>query len=240
LGGLAQEQIHQNGFKPKPTFHQLNPRKWYTRFDLGWAFQILNTDANYTSSVSAPAALTLGVMEEIPLLKHSHLLVGLEWVKENITFDSYYFAPGLSPVFNGQFNYQHDISMDELQFPLEYKFPFTYNPMKVKSFYATFGVIYRLLIDRTATIYNANNGDFIFEGENDITYRYHIFGNTGSEILELGLGYQHNSVKTGRGYFLELQYKYGVSPFNYTVNNYGTFNMDFTINTISLKFGIRY
>lgn len=211
-----------------------------TRIEAGLVFGFLKNDAHYTNSSQVKGGYCLGVKEEIPVLQKASIQFGFDFYKQNMVFNSYFFAPGYSFLYTPSLEiYNHAITLDEMHFPVEYRFSFTPETKNIRTFYGMFGWVYRLLIYDNALVTNTQNGNFVYEGENNVTYKYSLFTNIGSSIIELGLGYQRNGLKNGNAFFVEINYNYGISPVHYSGNGAGSNDVTFTLNTLSIKVGLK-
>jgi len=231
--------FHQHKFNQVGAQTFPNKRAWKTRLDAGLVFGYYNFDPHYTNAAQRSGGYTLGAKEEIPILRSGSFLIGFDYVSEGASFNSYFFAPGYSVFYSpAEEIYTHTLTIEEFHFPVEYKFPFT-PETRLRTFYGLIGWDYRLLIYDNVTVVNSQNGNFIFEGQNNLNCLYHIFSNQGSAMIVFALGYQRNFPAHGNAWFIEFNYRYGVSPIIYTGNNMGSNNVQFTLNTLSLKVGIK-
>lgn len=232
--------FHWNPFRQVRPNIPNNKRRMKTRLECGLVFGLLKNDPHYTNSSKAKGGYTLGIKEEIPVLHTASIMIGIDFFKQGVSFNSYYFAPGYSVIYNpNEEIYHHDISINEIHIPVEYKFPFKPETKNVRTFYGMFGWAYRLMLYDNALVTNTQTGKFVFEGQNDLTYNYSLFTSTGSSIIELGLGYQRNGLRNGNAFYWELDYNYGISPINYNGNGFGSNNVNFTLGTIVIKVGLK-
>jgi|GEM_PF-997217 len=232
--------FHLNPFRQVRPNIPINKRPLKTRIDFGVVLGMYSNDPHYTNGTAAQGGYTIGVKEEIPVLMLSSILLGFDFYKQNLSFNSYYFAKGYSFLYiPSQEIYNHSIAIDEIHIPLEYKFSFGSEYRNRRTFYGLIGWVYRLLIYDNALVTSTENGAFIFEGQNNLTYKYHLFTPIGSSVIEAGLGYQRNVIKNGNAFFIELDYNYGISPLHYSGNGFGSNSIDFTLNTVAIKIGLR-
>lgn len=243
--GMAQHSsasrylFHLNPFRQVQPASPQQGRRTKVRLDLGAVFGFYKNDPHYTTGTQGNGAYTLGLKAEIPVLRNAAVLTGADFIKEGFNFDSYFFAKGYSFLYNGDFFYNHRIDIDELQVPLEYKINFSPETRNIKTFYATLGWMFRYIFYNNAIVTDNRNGKFVWEGQNDVTSVFHLFSPYGSSIIEAALGYQHNTLRSGNAFFFEVEYKYGISPLVYTGNNEGSNNIQFRLNTLSFKLGLR-
>lgn len=232
--------FHWNPFRQETPNIPLNKRRPKTRIEAGLVFGMLKNDPHYTNSSQVKSGYTIGVKEEIAVLRKSAILLGFDFYKQTLSFNSYFFAQGQSFLYDPKLEiYNHAISINEIHLPVEFKFSFKPESKNKRSFYGLFGWVYRLLIYDNALVTNTQTGKFIYEGQNNLTYNYSLFTNYGSSIIELGIGHQRNGLKNGNAFYWELDYKYGISPIHYTGNNLGSNDIIFILNTITLKVGIK-
>lgn len=232
--------FHWHPFKQVQPNIPNNKRGPKTRFDFGLVFAFYKNDPHYTNSTEPSGGYTIGVKEEIPVFHYSSLLFGFDFYKEGISFNSYYFAKGYSFLYiPSEEVYNHNISIDEVHFPVEYKFSFGPETKSIRTCYGLIGWVYRLIIYDNALVTDTRNGNFVFEGQDNLNYKYSLFTNTGSAVIEAGLGYQRNGLKNENAFFVEITFGYGISPLHYDGNGMGSNDITFTMNTLAIKVGIK-
>jgi hypothetical protein len=232
-------KFHWNPFKGARTQTAPHARNVKLRIDAGPAWSLIRNDPHYANSTAKNGAYVMGFAIEVPILKSASILAGMDFDKESFSFDSYFFAPGYSLLVNGETNYNHALDIDELQFPILYKFCFPWETRYPHTGYATFGYVYRYMMYNNALVTNVSNGGFVWEGQNDLKPQYNFLSQQGCSIIEFSLGYQKNFMATGNAFFFELEYKYCISPLIYSGNNAGSNSVFFTLNTFAIKLGLR-
>ncbi len=228
-----------------PTPHSLQEtsrRAWKTSIDAGLLFGFANPvgySANYVNGISAKTGYTFGVIEEIPIQQRSYLKVGVEIVEEGVSFNSYFFAPGYSFLYiNNLETFSHDIVMNEIHIPILFKTRIGAIDRKNRSVFMTFGGKFRYMSYTNTSVTNDETGYLVYEGQKDASFLYHMFSPFGSPIVELGLGYQRDTQKKRkRGWYMTLEYNYGISPIIYTGNRDGSNYVVFRLNTLLFKIG---
>lgn len=230
--------FHAKMFKQIEPVSPLKGRPWKIRLEAGIPVGFYNADPHLTNSTQSNGGYTLGLREEIPFLSKGSFLLGIDYYNEGVSFNSYYFEPGYSFLYNGDMIYNHTLTISEFHFPILYKYSFASEYHNIGTFYTVFGWMYRLITYDNDIILNAATGKFVWEGQNNISFSYPLLSNQGSSIFVLALGYQHNYLRKSNAYFIELEYMYGTSPINYSGNS-GSNNINFTLNTLAVKIGIR-
>lgn len=232
---------HDNGIGSPKVFQEYKNRPWKTSIDAGLVFAfagISGITSNYAGSISASTGYTFGLIEEIPVQRSNYIDVGVEILGEGVSFNSYYFAPGASFLYDGTEPYLHSISMNEIQVPILYKFPLGPTDRKLRSLFMTLGAKFRYISYTNTTVTNDSTGALKWEGEKDVTALYKIFSPFGSSILEASIGYQRNTLKKKRrGWYMSLEYNYGLSPLVYSGNGEGSNYLIFHLNTLIFKIG---
>lgn len=214
-------------------------RAWKTRVDAGLALGYYNFDPHYTNGVQSHTGFTFGVREEIPIMRTASLMVGLDYENQGASFNSYYFAKGYSFLYNPSDElYNHNLSIGSFDIPIEYRFPLTSEAQK-RSLYGVLGVDYRLFIYTNTVVTNSVSGTFVYEGQNNLQSKYVLLSNQGCPMIELALGYQRNFPGHQNSFFVEINYRYGLSPVIYTGNNMGSNYIQFTMNTLDIRVGIK-
>ena len=88
---------HQNPVTSPGLFQEYGSRPFKTSIDAGLLFGFASASgiyANYVNGVSAKVGYTFGLIEEIPIQRHSYIEIGAEILEDGVSFNSYFFAPG--------------------------------------------------------------------------------------------------------------------------------------------------
>lgn len=102
----------------------------------------------------------------------------------------------------------------------------------------TFGAKLRYISYTNSTVVNDSNGYLKADAQKDVTSLYHIFSPFGSSVFEMSLGYQRNQKKRiKRGWYMNLEYNYGLSPLIYSGNREGSNYVVFHLNSLIFKIG---
>jgi len=235
---------HTEGVPTPKIFKQNLGRPWKTTIEGGMVFSFASPTgytANYINSMSGGTGYILGLTEEIPIQKQAYLQIGIQILSEGLSFNSYFFAPEYSFLYNGNETYNHSISMNEIQVPLLYKFLLSKPDGKLRSIYASFGGKFRYISYTTSTVTDNNTGFLIWEQQKDVISLNKLFSSYGSPIFEVSLGYQRGvKKKRKRGWYMNLEYNYGLSPLVYTGDNAGSNYVLFHLNTVIFKIGKQF
>ncbi len=231
--------FHRHNFDQVGPSDFSSSRGCRTRVDLGLAFGYYKFDPHYTNATQATAGFTIGVKEEFPIMWNDALILGFDYVSEGASFNSYYFANGYSFLYiPSEEIYNHNLSIGLLHIPIEFKFPITSEAQK-RSLYGLIGLDYRLFIYSNVMITNTQTGTFVYEGQNNLQCKYYLFTNQGCPMIELAFGYQRNFPGHLTSFFVEFNYRYGLSPVIYTGNNMGSNDIQFSMNSLDIKVGVK-
>lgn len=230
---------HENPVVPRGVFQEFHNRPFKTSIDAGLVFGFSGVGgvySNYVNGLSAKVGYTFGLIEEIPIQRHSYIEIGAEILQDGLSFNSYFFAPGASVVYDGNEIYSHTISMNEVQVPILYKVPLGPIDRKGRSIYMTVGAKFRYISYTNSTVDSSSY--LIWQGQKDVTSLYKLFSPFGSSVFEISLGYQRNTLKKKRrGWYMDLEYDYGLSPLVYSGNLDGSNYIIFHLNTLIFKVG---
>jgi len=222
-------------------FEEFHNRPWKTSIDAGVVFGFAGVGgiySNYVNGISAKIGYTFGLVEEIPFQRHTYLDIGIEILQDGVSFNSYYFAPGASFLYDGVETYTHDIVLNEIQVPVIYKFQLGPADRKERTIYMTLGAKFRYISYSNSTVTNDSTGYLVWQGQRDVTSLYKLFSPFGNSVVEASIGYQRNTLKRKkRGWYINLEYNYGVSPLEYLGNRNGSNYILFRVNTLIFKIG---
>jgi Outer membrane protein beta-barrel domain len=231
--------FHPNPVTPPGVFQEQRRRAFKTSIDAGLVFGFTGVSGvytNYVSGMSAKVGYTFGLIEEIPVQRRSYIEIGAEIFQDGLSFNSYFFAPGASVVYDGNEIYNHNITMNEVQIPVLYKVPLGPTDRKLRCVYMTVGAKFRYVSYTNSTV--DSSGYLIWAGQKDVSSYYKLFSPFGSSVFEISLGYQRNTIrKIRRGWYMNLEYDYGLSPLVYSGNREGSNYVVFHLNTLTFKIG---
>ncbi|HVA98178.1 MAG TPA: outer membrane beta-barrel protein [Bacteroidia bacterium] len=208
------------------------------RFSIAPVLSFFQNNADYTANTKASPGFDVRAEEEILFRTNISILTGLEYVRQGMTFNSYYFEPGYSLIYNKKFDYQHTLSTNEFQLPILVKQSFSSEKDNKNTFYFVAGWALHYMMYAHATIVSGLDGQELFKGKTNLDVQYPLFGNKFGSILQAGLGFQHNNRILQKAVFIDFIYKYTINQFLYTGN--GTSNkINFRNSSLSISIGYR-
>jgi hypothetical protein len=224
-------------------FGQLNQTaKQKPKFQL-MAFGVISRYQN-DSRISANTHSLMGygfsIRTELPLSKGVKFVPGIEVLSNGLSFDSYYFAPGNSVLFDKNFIYNHTIRCYELGIPLLIRFNLTpREDVSYHSFYFDAGWEIKYNLSVHSTILNSQDGSLVYDGDISLPYENHFLGKDIGNYVVAGLGYVRNFLPAKNSVFFDLSYRYGLSRNMYTGNMNSNY-LFFRNTSVSVGIGIRF
>ncbi|MES2566177.1 MAG: outer membrane beta-barrel protein [Bacteroidota bacterium] len=190
-----------------------NPRI-KTRFGISPVIGIYKSNKHHTSGTKPKMAFNFSWKEEIRLDKNNQnfLLVGAEYMYHGVSFNSYYFyADSLKLYTADRLKYKYNITMHELDFPIQIKHSFQKETNSIYSTYIFAGYCYRWIIDSHLKV--NENGNNLIDQYEPIKFKSPAFNPVNSSFLSAGAGFQKNTTLRHNAIFAEIQFRYGLSPF---------------------------
>jgi len=184
-------------------------------------------------------AFNISIKEEIRIDKHNKdfLLIGAEYLYHGVSFNSYYFyADSLKLYTADRLRYNYNITIHELNFPIQLKHSFQKETNSILSSYIFAGYCYRWIIENQLKV--LDNGMELLDKYEPIKFKNPAFNTVNSSFLSVGAGFQKNTQLNHNAIFAELQFKYGLSPFYFNESfspNHLYTNSHFIFLTIGIK-----
>ncbi len=163
---------------------------------------------------------------------------GVEYFLHGLNYNSYYFKPDTLQLYDKNFDYTHGLILQELALPLQFRYSFFRENNALFSPY--FAVGYQLRFMLPAKLNITQNGNPIKEELVDVTFKNPLFYKNLNSGIYATAGFQKNGINGAKtGFFIELQTKYGFSPYSfytkYVATSLFTNSVHVAVN-IGLKF----
>ena len=201
---------------------------------------LYQNDARVTANTGPLAGYGFGLKAEIPISKGIKFVPGLELLSQGLSFDSYFFSPGYSVLFDKNFIYNHNIRYYELGLPLLIRVNLTpREDVSYHSFYFSAGMELKYNLSAHSTITNSLDGSLLYDGEISLPYENHIFGKDIGSYIVAGIGYVRNFLPAKNSVFFDFSYRYGVSRYVYTGNQDSNYLL-FRNTNLSIGIGLRF
>jgi len=185
-----------------------------TRFGISPVLGLYNANKNHTTGTKPKMAFHFSWKEEIRLDNNNQnfLLVGAEYLFHGVNFNSYYFYQDSLKLYTpDRLKYQYSLTMHELDFPIQLKHSFQKETNALISSYIFAGYCFRWLVDSRLKV--SENGNEIVNQYEVLKFKNPAFNPVNSSFLNVGAGFQKNTLLSHNAVFAEIQFRYGLSPF---------------------------
>lgn len=187
-----------------------------TRIGISPVLGLYFPNSNHTTSARQKMSFCVSIKEEIRLTKHNRdfLWIGAEYMFHGVNFKSYYFyADSLQLYTPERQRFTYDLTFHEIDFPVQLKHSFVKETNTIFSSYVFGGYCYRWLVASQLKV--SENGNEIINQAEQVTFKSPAFNPVNSSFLNLGVGFQKNTLLRHNAVFAELQFKYALSPMQF-------------------------
>jgi len=184
-----------------------------SRISLSPVLGMYTPNKNHTSNAQQKMAFCFSIKEEFRLNKKNKdfLLIGAEYMLHGVNFNSYYFYSDSLKLYNSKMNYKYQLTIHEIDFPIQLKHSFQKETNAIFSSYIFAGYCYRWILASNLKV--DINGNEILNQSERISFKSPAFNSVNSSFLLAGFGFQKNIPLNYKAIFAELQFRYGLSPF---------------------------
>ncbi len=187
-----------------------------TRIGFSPVLGLYFSNPHHTTNTRQKMSFCVSLKEEIRLSKHNRdfLFVGVEYMLHGVSLKSYYFAADSIQLYTPEREkFTYDLTMHEIDFPLQLKHSFQKETNTIFSTYAFGGYCYRWIVASQLKV--SENGNEIINQSEKVTFKSPAFNPVNSSFFNLGFGVQKNSLLRHNAVFAELQFKYALSPMQF-------------------------
>lgn len=185
-----------------------------TRIGISPVLGFYRSNKNHTSGTKPKMAYSFSWKEEIRIDKNnqSFLLIGVEYMFHGVSFNSYYFYEDSLKLYTKErMGYKYNITIHELDFPIQIKRSFQKETNSIYSAYIFAGYCYRWIIESNLKV--SDNGNTIMDRYQKLKFKSPAFNPSSSSFLSMGAGFQKNTSLKHNAVYAEIQFRYGLSPF---------------------------
>jgi hypothetical protein len=186
----------------------------HTRVMIGPVISFYKTNKNHASAPKQKMSGILSIKEEWRLNKKYNFFfsVGLEYMVHGMSFYSYYFKKDSLQLYNGNLDYQYSLYLHEVDVPLQVRLSFNRENQNLFSPYLVMGYHYRTLL--TGFLKVKKDGEMVERKTETINFKNPLINPRCNPFVSLTLGIQQNNPSTtNTGFFAEVSYRWGFSPF---------------------------
>lgn len=234
-------QLKSNDWSQFPYKKQQPDFKLTIRSSFNPALSIYKPNPNFMGSSKALQGLGFSIKTEMRFKKRAttRFLTGLEYYKEGIRFNGYYFAQGHSSIYDGNLNYSHKLSFNEMFIPFLVKQNNNDEDQNQNSFYFMAGWGLRINANAKTEITQNSNGTVIYSDQTKIIYEHPLIGKSIGSTLLLGAGYEYKLPEMKNGIFFEGLFHFNLTRVKYKGN--GTSNdITFSKHTFGIGIGFEF
>lgn len=183
-----------------------------TRIAFSPVIGLYKPNKHHTSGARPKMAFNLSLKEEIRLDKKNRyfFMIGAEYMLHGVSFNSYYFYADSLHLYNGKMNAHYNLTIQELDIPVQLKYSFQQETNTIVSGYLFGGYCSRWLLSNHMKV--ANNGEEKFDGPEKLKFKSPVFSSTNNSFLFFGIGTQRNTQLRHNAVFAEIQFRYSLSP----------------------------
>ena len=189
------------------------PKVCYTRVTFGPAIGLYSNNNFHTANTRPGIAIGAGIFEEVHLYKTVYFVGGAEYMFNSLSFNSYYFEPGYQYLYNGKFDYNYSLKIQEARVNLMLRFV---GGNEVKNEFSTYleaGYVLRCLLNTQMQVTSDLDGSKLFNGTTQADYQGKTLKNNFSSGFKINGGLQHNYLRSHRAWFVQLSYMHGLAGF---------------------------
>lgn len=184
-----------------------------TRIGLSPIIGLYSLNKNHALDAKQKMAFCISLKEEIKLSRDNRnfLFVGAEYMLHGLSFKSYFFyADSLQLYTADRKRFKYDLTIHEIDFPIQIKHSFVNETNSVFSSYIFGGYCYRWLVASYLKV--SENGNNIINRTEHLTFKIPAFTPVNNSFFNVGIGFQQNKLVKHKSVFAELQFKYALSP----------------------------
>ncbi|MHB8259301.1 MAG: hypothetical protein ACYDCN_03260 [Bacteroidia bacterium] len=185
----------------------------YTRVTVGSALSFYNNNNFHSANTRSGAAFFANVSEEVRIYKDLYFVGGLEYQHSAMSFDSYYFTPGYLALYNGHYDNNYSLTLQEGRLDLLLRLTGGNEQRKQITFYGEAGYVLRYLINTHLKVTSNANGQTMFNGTTHPEFDNSVFSNAISSGIKVNLGIQHNFLRSHHAWYIQVGLMYGLAPF---------------------------
>ncbi|MBI3510743.1 MAG: hypothetical protein HY064_08765 [Bacteroidetes bacterium] len=172
--------------------------------------------------------------------KNAHVQFGLEVVSQSCSFNTYYFAPGYSTIYDRSFGYTHTLRTMEMYLPIIGRLGLMSDESSARTiFFVMGGYSPKIFLSASSNVVQNSTGNGIWGGPTTLAFENHLLGTNINHVLMAGFGFEKRFGFSERFLTFESMFKYDLSRFIYTgkVDTNTLFIKDMCI---SLQVGYRF
>ena len=206
-----------------PVRFQKTPMR-FSKLNLAILLQRYYYNTFHSKNLNAGVSFLIGYHQELTLdrIKNKNFFsVGIEYLRQSFSFNSYYFTQDTFRLYNGQMDYLYNVRVNECNIPILYKHNFSRENNDVQGIYFSVGYVYRILLESSMTVkYQGLEQD---RKSIRPSFKIGVLNKYANSYVHFNIGFQKNNPQGKMKMYIELFGRYGFSPFlvktSFTANN---------------------
>ncbi len=210
-----------------------------TRIGFSPVVGLYKANKSHTSSTKPKMSFNISLKEEIRLDRHNlnFLMVGAEYMLHGVSFNSYYFYSDSLQLYTPErMRYKYNLTIHELDFPIQLKHSFQKETNTIFSSYIFAGYCYRWIFEGHLKV--DEDGNELVNKYEAYKFKSPAFNPVNSSFFNFGAGFQKNTPLRHNAVYAELQLRFGLSPF-YFNESFAPSSMYTSSHFILLTVGVK-
>ena len=204
---------------PLFTFSQWNQKvgdlkRVYTRISGGTALSFYSNNNNHSANTRPGAAFYGNVSEEVRIYKDIFFVGGLEYQHSTMAFNSYYFYPGALNLYNGHYDYNYNLKLQEGRLDLLLRLTGGTELRNQFTAFAEAGYVLRYMINANMKVIDDATGEKLFSGITHPDFIGQKLHDKFSSGLKINIGMQRNFLRTHHALFIQIGLMIGLAQFS--------------------------
>ncbi len=188
-------------------------RRHYLRIAGGPVLSFYQNNKYHTNDSKPRYAVYGAIFDECRLSKDFAVMTGLEYAYHGLTFNSYYLAPGYQYLYNGNYDYNYRLILQEARLNLLAKQVIGIETRNIVTGYTACGIVMRYLLKSDLLVTSNKSGEELFSGKPDISFEHDLFRKNMAMAVKFVAGAQRNFFKSHRAFFFETCFTFSLSRF---------------------------
>ena len=189
-----------------------DPKKIYLKVLAGPSIGFFSGNTNHTTNTRPGPSFFAGLMEEAHLVDNIYASAGLEYQYYNLSFNSYYMAPGYQFLYNQKYDFNYNLTFHETRLNLLMRLTSNTELTKPYTFYGEAGYVLRCIVANELKVVSDLSGKTLFNGPTHTDFQGETLKNHFASGIKINVGIQHNFLRSHKAWFVQLSYMKGLAP----------------------------
>ncbi|MBC7862767.1 MAG: hypothetical protein IAF38_07320 [Bacteroidia bacterium] len=196
-------------------FSQGKDPSFYTHISFTPVYSYYVNNKHHTTNTKPAFSFAFTAREEWRFTRGGALVAGVEYFSHGFSFDSYFFAPNRSFLYDKNFSYHYKVRMKEVDFPLLIRGNFINHTRKSVEGYFEIGASLRYLYSSSMFVIDST-GIPLWDNPTKIEFETPLFARNMSMWMQFNWGLQFYHPDHKAGFFMEMNFRY--APIRFYIN----------------------